>query len=58
MLIPIRDNRTYNEVSFILNKGTRNSNLYFGFTDLHNVEYISVNPETRDQLNEDSLKSN
>ena len=39
MLINIRDNRTYNEVSFNINEGTKNSNLYFEFTDLHNVKY-------------------
>ena len=58
MLIPIMDKMTHNEVFFNINEGTRNSNLYFGFTDLHNIEYISVNPETRIQLNKDSLKSN
>ena len=52
------DKMTHNEVFFNINEGTRNSNLYFGFTDLHNIEYISVNPETRIQLNKDSLKSN
>ena len=38
MLFTIRDNRTYNEVSFQLNEGTRNSILDFGITDLHNVK--------------------
>ena len=41
--------RQHNQVSLKvtrkLNEETRNSNLDFGITDLHNVEYISINPD-------------